>query len=98
MYTVTCPELIGGGLGQKLSYVALRCKLSFFDNAKTNYLGQAANKDLTFIITGDINTLAKYCRTLHDLSLLKPELIVISEGFSAGYFNGGQAALIDEDI
>ena len=71
-------------------------KAEFKDDIKL--MGQAENKDISFIITGDVNTLAKYCRTLSGMSLFKPEVIVISEGFSASIFNGGQSALLDDDV
>ena len=71
-------------------------KAEFKDDLKL--MGQAENKDITFIITGDENTLARYCKTLSDLSLFKPEVIILSDGFSATHFNNGQSALIDEDV
>lgn len=70
-------------------------KAEFKDDIKL--MGQAENKDLSFIITGDVNTLAKYCKTLSDMSLFKPEVIVISEPFAASHFNGGQSALLEEE-
>jgi len=69
-------------------------RAEFKDDIKL--MAQASSANLDFIITDDLDTLAKYCRKLADVGVYKPEVIVVSEGFTAAHFNGGQATIDDK--
>lgn len=65
----------------------------FKDDVKL--MGQAESNNITFIITEDETTLAKYCKRLLDAKMFRPKIILLSNGFETSYFNNGQASLIE---
>lgn len=71
-------------------------KAEFKDDIKL--IGQARNRDISFILTNDAKTLDGYCRRLYDASFLSTQSIRLSDGFDGSWFNNGQRSLYDENI
>ncbi len=68
-------------------------RAEFKDDLKL--MGQAEFNNITFIITDDETTLAKYCERLSGAKMFKPKIIIMSKGFDSSIFNDGQASLIE---
>ena len=60
-------------------------------------MGQAKANNISFIVTADESTLAKYCRSLTSVgaSIFPPKVIVLKDGFDSSHFNNGQKNLMD---
>lgn len=59
-------------------------------------IGQARNKKITYIITDDERTLARYCKRLSEAKLLECKIIVLGDGFDSSILNGGQKSLLED--
>lgn len=70
-------------------------RAEFKDDLKL--IAQAIEHDIDYVITEDEGTLAKYCRRLHKVGILKAQVIVLSEGYDESTFNNGQASLLLPD-
>jgi predicted nucleic acid-binding protein len=67
-------------------------KASCKDDVKL--IGQAAEADITWIITDDEKTLYKYTKQLHDAGIITVKPIALSAGVEKSIYNNGQAALL----
>ena len=56
-------------------------------------ISQAQTNEITFIITEDDSTLARYCKRLQDAKVLGTKVITLSGGYDESWFNGGQSSL-----
>lgn len=68
-------------------------RAEFKDDLKL--MGQSEFNNITFIITEDETTLAKYSKRLSDAKMFKPKIIVLDKGFDSSLFNDGQTSLIE---
>lgn len=59
-------------------------------------LAQMVCESITHILTEDSNTLVKYLARLRDQGHTSAQAIVLSSGFDAAWFNGGQARLLED--
>lgn len=65
----------------------------FKDDVKL--LAQMRCESITHILTEDKNTLVKYLARLSALGELSAEAILLSPGYDAAWFSGGQRSLLD---
>lgn len=56
-------------------------------------IAQAENHKISFIITEDKSTLARYVERLNEAKVLGTHCITLKEGFELTWFNGGQSTL-----
>jgi hypothetical protein len=57
-------------------------------------IAQTVTEDISFIITEDKSTLARYCTKLQSAKVLNTKVIVLSDAYDESWFNGGQATLV----
>ena len=58
-------------------------------------IAQVVCESITHVLTEDRNTLAKYLGRLAELGQSRAEAVLLSKGFDAAWFNGGQMGLIE---
>lgn len=71
-------------------------RAEFKDDLKL--MGQAKAENISFVITDDESTLAKYCKKLSAAGMFSPKVIILKDGFDDSYFNQGQASLIEQQF
>jgi predicted nucleic acid-binding protein len=58
-------------------------------------MAQMQCESISHVLTEDKNTLAKYLARLNELGQSSAKAILLTQGFDATWFNGGQHSLID---